>query len=450
MGTISRLEEYPHLVDSVFIQLSYRSLMAARKVNPLWERMINNSYENIWKNKRKNGDAGSPIWKILAARLEDSDAEMFNRMKNREVSSYLEACDRVQQSIQKMSRFEVENYFGCHLTSFRFPMHGDYKVDVNNVYVYGWSTEHPVFSKITIINRWTRKGVHEIFFPESECVIGIQVSDRFLAARTTENRIVFFKLGSFEQVRDLKTARFESRNAPCFWLGSEMLVNWERSKTDELWVVVTIHRLNLSTGQFCSDTTKVTSVNLEHYCYISDIKAYVDQNFLIVDAYASTDLERIIIVHDINSLKQITKRHFKISYEGILGIKQECHNGVIVVETSPTEGKAFLTNWDVRKDTFQPIVNITPSLMSWFVYTASMSPSHQYVLSFGSCRHEKPVVNIEMFSRDESHCFDQSSLPRRVWETIPVLPFALQDVYFDGVQCIYPGLASLNFVEFVE
>ena len=432
---LNRLKEFPHLLEEIFMTLNIATLLQVECTTPLVLQMTPTS---IWERIWQRNVMVSPTWKLLTARLEHTDPQLFIGMKKGSICSFRRACCRVQQSIEQILRYDVKDQYQLG----QFATNAGFQVDERNVYVY-------CGSKITVINRWTRQIVKELYL---DCIVhDMLVRDGFIFLEFYDSRLSIFDIHSYKEIQTLRvTNDYPFLEGICFQHGFLAVVTMSRNMKS---LMVTTRRWNASTKQFGPDIENSTIIeNFGFGLWMWTTRAYLDHKFLIIDTYRADRSMRVTKVMDAKSLKQLTQRTFNTAHIFSDTIKEECHNGVMIVQNDSKEG-CYLAAWDVEKDTIQPISNL-PQLSKEHIIIASaavaINPNCQFMLSV---RHFEPV-NFHVLSVEEWRRVDDSLALKDFNSEIG--PHQIKEwswrkdpFYFDGVQLLWCGGDYLNVIDFL-
>lgn len=474
---LSLLRGYPHIVCNIFSVMNPTALLTAERVSPIWKQII--SAPNIWKKNWKRNERISTIWRILSARLEKTNPEMFDRMKSGDVSAYRKAYVQVQRNIQQIEEYKERKRDVWEIADLpnsdygRFISHFlKFQTDERHVYIIGSvapaiSSFNPTGQAVIILDRWTRNYVNSVVI-SGPGIKELQVNDRFLVIQQlSTGTIAVYRKADFQLIQTVhdQIDIFNSPNSDChigMCLGSDFLANMTLSRSHRL-VVINVRRWNPSTNMFGPDVHRRIEWNIGPKSGVSP-KIYCDEKVLIFEYFTRDWSRRIIIAFDIKSFKEIRHRVFNNAPEDSAQftwwrpqaqkIKREIHNGRIVVFDRSGDGQFFLATWDVLTSSIQPICNLYSALRQpYSIYSATMSynPNYQCVLVW-----DKPFGpgTLMLFPIDGSKCggdpiiiTDSSDCPIK----FSILGLE-QNFFFDGAQCIYNDYSSnyLNFIELVS
>ena len=190
---LTRLKGYPHLLDEIFTNLNEATLLEAEKVSPSWKEMIRqyNIYTSETKRTEwKRNMAEPPAWKILAASMEQNQPDLFNRMARGDTSTYHRAYSYVEASLKRechMKTIHCQELPPGNFIAFR--------VNESRVFVC-------YRLKVTVINRWTRRIVQELY-PSNRYLYNIQLSDRHITVGSFRSNIFIYDIETYELLQVL-------------------------------------------------------------------------------------------------------------------------------------------------------------------------------------------------------------------------------------------------------
>lgn len=481
MDALSRLEGHAHVLDDILRTLSYAALLEAEKVSPLWKRMIRHHYVAIWRGYWHNQLVVSTKWKMLSARLEHTQPELFDRMRAGDVSTYRQVCHHIEQNVGQMLECDLKKHRIYQTSSKHLNLKGRmFRVNESSVFI-------GAHRKVIIVNRWTAEFVKELDMPFS-CAIDLKLNESVLAVKLFGDSIVFYDLVHYNKIQVVKDLVGDYPYYRGFCLGSDFVATLATSRNKRA-LGINVRRVNASTRLYGPDIdmTAVAHFDTEFW----NEKFYLDGNFLIVDVFSRDCLTRVIKVFHAATLQQIRERTFRTLVWGMT-LKQECHRGHIVVNhVTDDYGGPYLAVWNVEQDTVRPIAQLPPlHTKSCFLYSAAMThyPNQQFVLR----KSYQEEVTLSMFSTEDwrlrrsgsslrraSSGPGRGSLRRRAGigggggrsspdgdersagedfpskKFIPACPTSRVELFnrdvfhFDGAQCIFLTCGVLNFIDFV-
>ena len=454
MDALSRLNEYPHLLDQILISLNHSAVSTAESVSLPWKRMIHH-HINVWKKKWNKNLALSSLWKILAARMEYCHPELFDEIKRGELSIYRQACDYMDQNVRAVLECHLENY--PSYPGFRIFNNATFKVDERYVYI-------ATGEGIMVINRWTRQLMKQLDFFDEKTLTDLQKSGQYLVVKSFIGGIVIiYDTETCMRIQTVSDHTEDFRFSSDFYLRWDCLVNATMSK-DKRSLMINLRRLNPATGVFGPHIEKTTVIRLDSLCWGKEI--CFDEKYLVVDMDSEDFSARIIKVYDMESFELIRERTF--AHSSNIVIKRECHDGVIVVLMGTDDTGRYLAAWNLENDLIQPIIEFSSPLFENGIQQSDDTPptcqvysgavdynsGYQFVVWDNRADHPQEYqFNIKPFRvpsrRSTDDCLPMTTRTTPLPWAHASYPFFDPRFYFDGIQCIFELDEKLEFMEFV-
>jgi len=433
-GDLSQLRKFPHLLEKIFTALSYKSILEAEKVSPLWEEMLSRS--NVWEKLWRH----SPTREILATRLQYLQPELFERVVKGDVRP---AVKYVEENIEQILDLSIKSH--CSIKSSGWNV---FKMRVNAKHVY-----IATYEKIIIVHRWTKQLIKEMssIVESHYCIYDIQLTKLYFVVKLYDGLILIYNLETYELVQTFND-RIDGRSpAHKFGIGGNILVNLQSSE-DKRYLFINFRRFNPSTNKFNTWVEKRIRARFMSQINPYDVEIYFDGKYAIIDVYCkdlSGNPSRVIIAVSLNLMEVVGKRRFPRMTENHDIIKRECHNSIILVENTSADG-AFLAAWNLEKNTVEPVHNPYSIIREGrIIFSAAMScnPSCQFILYIS----DDDNVNMNVFSVEGRGHGKNSFEVNNSCERLPILlPLNNQRVtYFDGLQLIIHREVKLTFIEFI-
>lgn len=422
MDILNKFEGFPHLLENIFSQTDYTTVLKIEKKWPKWKQIISKS-SGIWQKLYERNKRDSPVWGTISSYMEHRHPELVHRTEQDGVTNYRETCKQVERYIQEVPKFSPKNFY-CYsksVSNSAWPNQYEiFRVNENNIYIANLQGE------ITVMNRWTGKITNRLEGRQPNFhMIDFKLNDRVLVTRWVEGDVVVHDLKTLKVVQVFNDNIESSTSDGAVALGSDILVNIGKIRTPSPIMVITTRRWDPSRNRFDFDIEDTTVLN----CSYLFRNVYLSDQFLVVDMVENYQrLRRVIKIFSLKPLELLIKRKF--SYDD--RIKPECYNNVIIVSHKDKHAA-----WNFVKNTIKPLNNL-PLFERYLCCSAAVSlfPDYQYNLSydFGVFHMCVKAVKARQGSSSVSNPLNQ---PNSV--QFPDINYMRNDVdfYFDGVQAIY-------------
>jgi len=412
---ISQLNGAPHVVERIFSSLNFESF------NTLSELCTQLEVPTIWRERWQRYTRVSPTWKMISIQMKYTSPQLFTEMEKGEVSAYQEAYQHVQKQIQRISQL-----------NFRGRIHHSLNIKIENFNLLFKVNERNLYlgcpdGNIRIFNRWTRElvGVSRIQSNRSSCLINLQLDEKVLVAKLSCGMIKVFDLASMQEIQTFNDEIPEylgyCPDTPVC-LENGVLVNPVLSYVNPRGFLF-IHKWNPTMHQFdlISETVAVNfrgSILDLDYLYV-----YLTEKHLVVDFSVG---KRMIQVFKIGSWELMRER---VS-PNLAGIKNECHDGVVVVHYTHKIGKVnkrLLGAWHIDEDVIHPLAELTKKAKDQLTLAVRNHP-HQIIINRKT--NAMRVYAVESRQRTEEFSLKVQSL----WCPLPPNSSL---IYYDGLQMYY-------------
>ena len=416
---ISQLERVPHAIKEIFLHFDIAMVFEAVNVSTTWKRLITslNILQCVWQEKLNT----SSTWRILSARMEHLQPQLWDRMKKGDVSSYKEACRYVEANIRQISQSPIQNFNFLSLLNEDFPP----VIRMNDKYLFIGGK-----SKVEIFNRWTRQLVKDLACPGRVC--NMQLNERFLVVQLHSrngDQIDVYDVQKLEYIQTLETNRNSFKIK--FSLGSDFLFICGESIQFEHFIhVYCVHRWNPSEAQFVRETETEGRLKVD-FVHDSYMFIYVDDKYLVVDFIIRAENLRLVKVFSLETMQLVRERKFHDNNgENFLNlnfIRNEYHDGGIVVRTCADGQPSCVALWDVDKDTVRPIAGHP----SKFDYSLTMT-RHPFQIAVEKRENQLQLLLVQRGQPTRNSVID---MPSQFCVNTQHYFFP-PSFYFDGVQLI--------------